>query len=474
MRRQRRLRAAVPPRKALCYGNCALQTYPSEDRMLPLYIDGSPEFEAALSALCARGATDLAAVEPAVREILTGVRGGGRAAVLGYVERFERRTPAALVRPAGPSADGGFGGAEALARMEPGLRAALELAAARIARYHERQRPAEAGFHYEEDGVELGMRVSPLGRVGVYAPGGKARYPSSVLMSAIPARVAGVPEIVLATPSPDDVTLAAAHLAGVSELLDAGGAHAVGALAYGLEDLKPVDKIVGPGGSYVACAKRLVYGDVDIDSIAGPSEILVIADESADPRLCAAELLAQAEHDEVSYALLLTTSRALAEAAAREIAAALPGLSRREIIEASLRAHGAALVVADRARLAAVADAIAAEHVAFQVADPDALLAEVGSLGAALLGQMTPVSAGDYLAGPSHVLPTGGGARFGAPLGVYDFVRRSSVIRYSEAALRAHGPAIQAIATAEGLTAHARAVSIRLEGGNVNGGGSKS
>jgi len=430
--------------------------------MFPIYIDGSPEFESALTALRARGTNDLAGVEPAVREILAEVRQGGRAAVLRCVERFERRAAAALVRPAGPVAEGGFGGAEALARLAPELRAALELAAARIARYHERQLAAEGGFEIEEDGVRLGMRVRPLRRVGVYAPGGKARYPSSVLMTAVPARVAGVPEIVLATPAADDATLAAAHLAGVSTVLDAGGAHAIAALAYGLEGLPRVDKIVGPGGSFVTCAKRLVYGEVGIDSLAGPSEILVLADESADPRLCAAELAAQAEHDEAAYALLATTSLPLAEAVLRELEASLPELRRREIVEASVRAHAAALVVPTRARLAALADDLAVEHVAFHVADPEGLFAEVGSLGAALLGAHTPVSAGDYLAGPSHVLPTGGAARFGAPLGVYDFVRRSSMIRYSEAALRAQAPAIQAIAMTEGLQAHARAASLRV------------
>jgi histidinol dehydrogenase len=442
--------------------------------MIPIHLDGTPDFEAALSALRARGAGDLGAVEPAVREILAGVRRGGAAAVIGYVEAFERRTPRALVRRAGAEAAGGFGGEEALRRLDPEVRAALELAAARIGRYHERQRAAEigggagadgpwSGFAYEEEGVLLGMRVRPLRRVGVYAPGGKARYPSSVLMAAIPARVAGVEEIVLACPAPDDATLAAAHLAGVTTVLDAGGAHSVAALAYGIEGLERVDKIVGPGNAYVACAKRLVYGDVDVDGIAGPSEILVLADDAADPRLVAAELLAQAEHDEAAYALLATTSRRVAEVAAREVDAALPGLTRRAIIEASLRSHAAALVVGTRARLAEVAGQIAAEHVAFHVEDPDALLAEVGALGAALLGPSTPVSAGDYVAGPSHVLPTGGSARFGSPLGVHDFVTRASVIRYTDAALRAHAPAIQALARAEGLEAHARAVAVRLD-----------
>jgi histidinol dehydrogenase len=283
-------------------------------------------------------------------------------------------------------------------------------------------------------------------------------------MTAIPARAAGVQDIVLATPAPDDATLAAAHLAGVTTVLDAGGAHAIAALAYGIEGLPRVDKIVGPGNAFVACAKRLVYGDVDIDRIAGPSEILVLADENVDPVLIAAELLAQAEHDEGAYALLATTSRRVAEAAAAEALAALPSLGRRAVVEASLAAHGAAFVVATRERLAEVADEIAAEHVAFHVAEPEALLAEIDSLGAALLGAGTPVAASDYLAGPSHVLPTGGSARFGAPLGVHDFLSRASVVRYGDEALRAHAPAIQALALAEGLTAHARAVQVRVQG----------
>jgi histidinol dehydrogenase len=456
--------------------------------MLPIHDDSSPEFETTLSALRARGTGDLESVTPAVRAIIDSVRRSGTSAVLGYIEAFERRTPRALVRHAGPAAQGGYGGAEALARLDPELRASLEVAAARIARYHERQRDAgdlkaaqdvapggptlQAGFSYEEDGVLLGMRVRPLRRVGVYAPGGKARYPSSVLMSALPARIAGVQEIVLASPSPDDTTLAAAHLSGVTTVLDAGGAHAIAALAYGIAELSSVDKIVGPGNAYVACAKRLVFGDVAIDGITGPSEILVLADASADPRLVAADLLSQAEHDEASYAVLATTSRALAEATAKELDAALPGLARRSIVEESLRAHAVALVVGSRARLAEVADLVAAEHVAFHVQSPEALFGEIGAIGAALLGERTPVAAGDYLAGPSHVLPTGGSVRFGAPLGVYDFVTRASLIRYSDAALRKHGPIIERLALAEGLQAHARAVTVRLEGGTPEAGGS--
>lgn len=422
--------------------------------MLPITFDGTPEFTAALERLCRRGTEDLEAATPVVRQILADVRRTGDEAVLRYIDVLERRKPAQLVtRP--------FDGSAALARLPADLRDSLEAAADRIRRYHERQ--IDRGYDYVEDGVGLGLRVRPLSRVGVYAPGGKARYPSSVLMSAIPARVAGVSEIVLATPGPDDTVLAAAHLAGVTTLLDSGGAHAVAAMAYGTSSLPRVDKIVGPGNIYVACAKRLVFGEVAIDGIAGPSEVLVIADDSADPALVAADLLSQAEHDESAYAMLVTTSRALAEEAARLADEQLRDLPRRAIAEAALTRGGIAFVVADRARLVAVGNALAAEHVSLHVRDAGALLEEFGAVGAAMVGAATPVAAGDYFAGPSHVLPTGGCVRFGSPLGVYDFVQRSSVIRYDRAALERDAPHIVRLARAEGLDAHARSVELRLE-----------
>ncbi|MDC0747015.1 histidinol dehydrogenase [Polyangium mundeleinium] len=421
--------------------------------MIPIHIDGTETFVASLGRLVARGADDLGAVEQDVRAIVSAVRAEGDEAVFRYVERFERRRPDPLVIRA-------FDGAAALARLEPDLRAALELAADRIRRYHEHQR--ETGFRYEEDGVVLGMRVRPLARVGVYAPGGKARYPSSVLMSAIPARVAGVRDIVLATPAPDDRLLAAAHLAGVTSILDAGGAQAIAALAYGTASLPRVDKIVGPGNIYVACAKKLVYGDVDIDGIAGPSEIVALADDTADPAIVAADLLSQAEHDEAAWCVLVTTSRALAEAVVDELRPQLAALSRDSIAGEAMRTRGVALVVPTLARLAEIASLVAGEHVAYHVADPEALFDAVEGGGAALLGGMTPVAAGDYLAGPSHVLPTGGAARFGSPLGVYDFVVRASIIQYATPALLRHGPHIVNFARAEGLDAHARAVELRI------------
>ena len=427
--------------------------------LLPILADGTAGFEVALAGLAARGPGDLDAVAPAVREILASVRAEGDAAVRRAIERFEHRTAGSLLRGVGD-------GAAALSRLPAPVQEGLRLAADRIERFHRRQWDAElarASFSYEEEGITLGMRVRPLGRVGVYAPGGKARYPSSVLMTAIPARVAGVKDIVLATPAPDDSLLAAAHLAGVSSILDAGGAQAIAALAYGTASVRRVDKILGPGNAYVACAKRLVFGDVAIDSIAGPSEILVLADAAADAALCAADLLSQAEHDEAAYAVLVTTSASLAAAVAAEVDAQLASLARRAIAEASVRAHGRILVVPTLDRLVEVAEVIAAEHVAFHLAEPEAVLARLASVGAALLGASTPVALGDYLAGPSHVLPTGGCVRFGSPLGVHDFVARTSILQYAPAALTRQGPVVAALARAEGLDAHALAVEVRLE-----------
>ena len=424
----------------------------TERDVIRIVEDGTSEFESALARLVSRGADDLAAVEPAVRAIVADVRERGDAAVVEYAARFDGAVPAPLFTRS-------FDGAGALARLAPEVRDALAFAAGRIRAYHERQR--DDGFRYEDAGVTLGSRVRPVRRAGVYAPGGKARYPSSVLMTAIPARVAGVADVVLATPRPNDLLLAAAHLAGVTAVLDAGGAHAIAALAYGTSTVPRVDKIVGPGNLYVTAAKRLVFGDVDIDGLAGPSEILVVADASADAEVVAADLLSQAEHDEAAYALLVTTERSLAEAVDRALEARLATLPRREIATTSVRERGLVLVVATRARMLDVADAIAAEHVALQVDDPDGAFDAIGAIGAAFVGASTPEAAGDYLAGPSHVLPTGGAVRFGSPLGVYDFVARSSYIRYTPAALAAQAPHITALARAEGLEAHARAVEAR-------------
>jgi len=423
--------------------------------MLAIYLEGKPDFEAALARLEARGEADFARVEPAVREILAAVRAGGDDAVQRYNERFGKRAPKLVARD--------YPGAAALSRLPTDARAALELAATRVRAFHEHER--DVGFRYDHDGITLGVRVLPVARAGVYAPGGKARYPSSVIMSAVPARVAGVPEIILASPlagdETDDAIYAAAHLSGVTAVVDAGGAQAIAALAYGTQSIPRVDKIVGPGNVYVACAKRLVFGAVDIDGIAGPSEILVVADDEADPRIVAADLLSQAEHDEAAYPLLLCTSDLMAAAVRGEVERQLETLPRRAIARAAI-ANGAAFVVASRDRMGSVASELAVEHVALHVSDPEEMLGRIPRAGAAFLGPMTPEAMGDYVAGPSHVLPTGGAVRFGSPLGVYDFVTRTSIMRYSAEALARHGHPVCAFARLEGLEAHARAVESRL------------
>ncbi len=426
--------------------------------MLQVHLEGTPELRDALARLSNRGEADFSRVEPVVREILAAVRAEGDAAVHRYAEKFDRRrAPALLLRE--------FPGKQALSRLRAPAREAMELAASRIRAFHGHQK--DAGFSYEDGGVSLGVRVSPVTRAGVYAPGGKARYPSSVLMSAIPAHVAGVPEIYLATPlagdASDDPIYAAAHLAGVTAIVDAGGAQAIAALAYGTASVPRVDKIVGPGNLYVACAKRFVFGAVDIDSIAGPSEILVVADASADPRVVAADLLSQAEHDEAAYPLLVASTRELVARVEAELVTQLAALPRAAIAKASLTANGHAFVAASRAEMARIADVLAAEHLSLQVEDPRGMLAAIPRAGAAFIGHQTPEAAGDYLAGPSHVLPTGGSVRFGSPLGVYDFVTRTSLIEYTGAALRAHARFIEDFARLEGLEAHARAVAVRLK-----------
>lgn len=419
--------------------------------MLTRLDQDTPEYTNTLRALSRRGDADLESVEPVVREIITQVRERGDQALHEYSLKFDGRVPDSFVVPDLHE--------RAKNSVSAATRASLQQAADRIRRYHEHQR--DAGFSYREDGIELGQRVRPMRSVAVYAPGGKARYPSTVLMTAIPAAVAGVPRIVLVTPKPEGEVLAAAEIAGVTEVIDAGGAQAIAAVAYGTQTISRVDKIVGPGNLYVTCAKRLVFGVVDIDSIAGPSEILVVADAGANPRVVAADLLSQAEHDEAAYPLLITLSSQQADAIDREVERQLALLPRREIATASLRDRGYCFVVSDLAEAARVADAIAAEHLSLQVRDPDALFAEIGAAGAVFLGDYTPEAAGDYAAGPSHVLPTGGAARFNSPLGVYDFVVRSSMIRYDRAAIVKQQGLLAELARMEGLEAHARASLVR-------------
>ncbi|MGF1469080.1 MAG: histidinol dehydrogenase [Sandaracinaceae bacterium] len=421
--------------------------------MLPIHRAGTEGYERALQALSRRGEADLERVEPEVRPILRAVRERGDDAVRELTARFEGGRALASVRL--EDADW----RARAATVPAATRQALAEAADRIRRYHGHQ--LDRGFRYEEDGVELGQRVLPVRAAGVYAPGGKARYPSSVLMSVVPAQVAGVRRIVLASPDPTPAILAAAEVAGATEVVDAGGAQAIAALAYGTASVEPVDKIVGPGNLYVACAKRLVFGRVDIDSIAGPSEILVVADDEAEPAYVAADLLSQAEHDEDAYALLVTVSEAMAERVVAELAEQLADLPRRRIAEASLTTRGAVFVAGDLGEAGRVADRLAPEHLSLAVREPEALLDRIGAAGAAFLGDHTPETAGDYAAGPSHVLPTGGAARFSSPLGVYDFVVRTSVIRYRAEALQRQASLLTDLARLEGLEAHARAVEVR-------------
>jgi histidinol dehydrogenase len=400
------------------------------------------------------------AVERVVDEIIADVRARGDAAVLAYTQKFDGAALDSLtVEPDEIDA--------ALKSVDGALMDAIGEAAANIRAYHERQR--REGFRIASEGILIGQRVLPLKRVGVYVPGGTASYPSTVLMDVIPASVAGVSEICMATPPGADgavapAILAAARLAGVTKIYKMGGAQAVAALAYGTESVPAVDKIVGPGNAYVATAKRRVFGVVGIDMIAGPSEILIIADETADARYVAADMLSQAEHDPLAAAILVTTSRALAEAVDGELERQLVALPRGEIARASLAANGRIFVAPTLDAAAALSDEIAPEHLELCVKEPLAWLNRVSNAGSVFLGHYAPEALGDYWAGPNHTLPTGGTARFSSPLGVDDFVRRSSYIQYSAEALGSVHEKIERFALAEGLSAHARAVAIRFEG----------
>jgi histidinol dehydrogenase len=408
---------------------------------------------------CARAAGLAGVADATAREIIADVRARGDAAVIELTARFEGRRldPEQLeVTPARRAA--------AAAQVPAPVRAALALAAQRVREFHETQVHATTGL--ERDGEQLHSRVTPLRRVAVYAPGGTAAYPSSVLMAGIPAKVAGVAEVLLLTPRASDVVLLAAELAGIDRVFEIGGAQAIAAAALGTERVPRVDKIVGPGNAYVTAAKRQVFGLCDIDGIAGPSEILVVADATADAELVAADLISQAEHDREACAILVTDHPPLVTATDAALARQLADLPRREIACAALHDHGAAVLVADRAAMAHTADEYAPEHLELLVEDPHALVEGQRSAGAIFVGPFTPEAAGDYTAGPSHVLPTAGAARFGSPLGVWDFVKHTSVLALSRAALCLQAEAIVTLARAEGLEGHARAVERRLAPGS--------
>jgi histidinol dehydrogenase len=399
-------------------------------------------------------------VDAAVREIIDAVHRDGDAALVALTQRFDRFDLAAAGLRVSEAET-----AAAVAACEQEALAALELAYGRIEAHHRRQLPRDE--HYTDAlGAELGWRWTAVESVGLYVPGGLASYPSSVLMNAMPAKVAGVPRVVMAVPSPggdmNPLVLAAAHRAGVSEIYRIGGAQAVAALAYGTESIRPVAKIIGPGNAYVAAAKRQVFGTVGIDSIAGPSEVLVIADRNNDPEWIAADLLAQAEHDEAAQAIVMTDDAGFAKAVAAAVERQLQQLPRGNIAGASWEAFGAVIVLGSLDEAPALADRIAAEHVEIATADPERLAAKIRNAGAIFLGAHTPEVIGDYVAGSNHVLPTARSARFSSGLGVLDFMKRTSLLRLDSTALAALAPAAMTLARAEGLEAHRRSVAIRL------------
>lgn len=403
------------------------------------------------------------AIEAAVRVILEDVRTEGDAAVQRYTREWDGTAPEALfVAPERIAAAG-----ERLRRDLPALAEAFALAIDRIRSFHEHQ--TQSGYLVQDPiGAWMGQLVRPLARVGIYVPGGRAIYPSTVFMNVIPAQVAGVGEIVVATPpkengEPAFIVLAACALLGVNRVLVAGGAQAVAALAYGTESVAPVDKITGPGNAYVACAKRLVYGRVDIDMIAGPSEVLVIADDSAKPHWVAADLLSQAEHDAEARAILLTPSKALADAVEKELERQVALLPKSAIAQESLRNNGTIVVVEDLTQAMRVSNAIAPEHLEIVTETPDAWLPYVQNAGSVFLGPYTPEALGDYIAGPNHTLPTGGTARFSSALGVDAFVKRTTVSRFSAEGFAALAESVCLMAREEELEAHARSVTIRME-----------
>jgi histidinol dehydrogenase len=398
--------------------------------------------------------------ERIVAEIVKTVRRKKDRGLFAYTKTFDRVSYTAKTVKVGAKEI-----AAALRQTPRAVRAALETMAERIAGYHENQR--ERSWEMNESGATLGMRISPMRSAGLYVPGGKASYPSSVLMNAVPAKIAGVPRIVMVTPTPDGLmnpaTLAAARIAEVDEIYKVGGAQAVAALAYGTETIAPVDKIVGPGNAYVAEAKRQVFGKVDIDMIAGPSEVLVLADDSADAAHIAIDLLAQAEHDENAYALLVTPSAKLAAAVADEVARRVKTLTRKKIAAVSIRKNAALIVTKSLDEAIDIANRIAPEHFELNVKNAERYVDRITGAGALFVGPWTPEALGDYMAGSNHVLPTGGAARYASPLGVYDFVKRTSVLNFSRRGLETLAAQTALLADVEGLEAHGLAIRRRID-----------
>jgi histidinol dehydrogenase len=420
-----------------------------------------PGFEAEFTALLGEARETTESVNQAVSAIIADVRARGDAALLDYTARFDGLT---LARD-----QLGITEAEidaAVAVIPSGLMAALDLAAARIEAFHRLQLPADLR-RSDAAGLTLGMRWTPLDAVGVYVPGGKAAYPSSVLMNAIPARVAGVDRVAMCVPCPEGtlnpLVLAAARRAGVSEIYRLGGAQAIAALAFGTPTIAPVDRIVGPGNAYVAEAKRQVFGRVGIDGIAGPSEVVILAAADNDPRLIAVDLLAQAEHDEAAQAILITDDAAFADTVGAAVAAELTSLPRAAIAGASWQHHGASILVRGWDEAAALVNRLAPEHLQLMTPDPEAVFGRIRHAGAIFIGAHCPEALGDYVAGPNHVLPTGRTARFASGLSVYEFLKRTTWVAADAAGLADIGPAAIALAEAEGLHAHARSIALRLQ-----------
>lgn len=435
--------------------------------MAQLLDTSDPGFEDAFRALLSAKREDAVDVGDAVDAIIADVRARGDRALTELTARFDRLdlTPAGLrIAPEEIAA--------AAAQVAPEDQAALMLAAARIRAYHARQMPRDESFT-DPEGAELGWRWTPVASAGLYVPGGQASYPSSVLMNAIPARVAGVERLVICVPAPEGVlnplVLAAAQIAGVDEVYRIGGAQAIAAMAYGTETIAPVDKITGPGNAYVAAAKARVFGRVGIDMIAGPSEVVIIADASADPEWLALDLMAQAEHDADAQSILLTPDPGLARAVSAAVEGLLPTLPRAAIAGESWRAHGAVILTRDLSEAAALSDRLAPEHLQVCTEDADAVAARVRHAGAIFLGEWTPEAAGDYVSGPNHVLPTARSARFSSGLSVMDFLKRTTVSRLTPRAVAAIGPAAVRLAEAEGLGAHARSVAARIRRANTSG-----
>ena len=428
---------------------------------MPVLLDtSSSDFAAAFGGFLAMKREVAADVEAACRRIVDDVAARGDAALIEATHRFDRlELDATRLRVRGDEIT------QAVKACDRETLAALELARERIESFHRRQLPKDERFT-DALGVELGWRWSAIQSVGLYVPGGTAAYPSSVLMNAVPAKVAGVDRIVMVVPSPDGklnpLVLAAAQLAGVSEIYRVGGAQAIAALAHGTATIEPVAKIVGPGNAYVAAAKRLVFGKVGIDMIAGPSEVLVIADRSANAAWIAADLLAQAEHDANAQSILITDDAALADDVERAVEAQLATLPRAEIARASWNEFGAVILVKNLAESVALANAIAAEHLEIMTSDPEVLAAQIRNAGAVFLGPHTPEAIGDYVGGSNHVLPTARSARFSSGLGVLDFMKRTSILKCGPDQLRTLGPAAMTLGKAEGLDAHARSIGLRL------------